>query len=132
MPARNPINFFRVLLAAGSALLANAIAYAIGSAAGATWDVGMPFKVGIAMVIGATLAPMVLGALVARFAAARWAKSQSWFAWGVLALAVVSAPGGLVSSPNLATGISLAAMHVVVGLAWFWAIKPVKKSEQTA
>ena len=124
MQNRNKVNFPKVLIATAGALLANSIVFAIGTSAGASWDVGQPFLVGIAIVLGATALPMLLGALVAGFVSGKWSKAQNWFAWGVLAFSVVGSPSGWAASGQAATGLALAAMHVVVGLAWFWAIKP--------
>jgi len=119
----NSISFKKVLVATGIAAAVNASLFAIGSATGATWDVGAPAQVGIGMVLGATLAPMLLGGLVTKFAAGKWPRLRSVLSWSGLTFAILSAPGGFISSSDLATGISLGLMHVIVGFAWFFGIK---------
>ena len=117
------ISYKKVLVATGIAAAVNASLFAIGSVTGATWDVGQPFLVGIGMVLGATLAPLLLGGLVAKLAVGKWARLQGMLAWGGLAFAIVSSPGGFIASSDLATSIALGLMHVIVGVAWFFGIK---------
>ncbi len=123
MESRATINFKNILLATAGALVANALVFAIASAAGASWDVGQPFKVGIAMVLGATAGPMLLGGYVAKLITAKRPKALNIFAWGVLVFTVVGAPSGWAASGEAATGIALGLMHIVVGIAWFLALK---------
>lgn len=123
METLTTINYKNILVATGGALVANALVFAIANAAGASWDVGQPFKVGIAMVLAATAVPMLLGGFVAKLAAAKWSKALSIFAWGVLIFTIVGAPSGWAASGETATGIALGLMHVVVGIAWFLALK---------
>ena len=117
------INFKNILVATGGALIANSLVFAIASAAGASWDVGQPFSVGIALVLVATAVPMLLGGFVARLATAKWPKTLNVFAWGVLIFTIVGSPSGWAASGETATGIALGLMHIVVGIAWFLALK---------
>lgn len=117
------LSFRSVFVATIVALAANLVVFLIGSSAGATWEVGQPFKVGIALVAFATGFPMLLGGLVAKVTIAKFSKSQSWFAWGVLLFAVLGSPLGWVSSNDTPTGIALGLMHIFVGLAWFRALR---------
>ena len=119
----NSLSFKKVLVVTGLAAAVNASVYAVGSASGATWDVGQPFLVGIGMVLGATLAPMLLGGLVAKLASGRWPRSRSALDWGVLAFSILGAPMGWIASGDAATGVALGLMHVTVGVAWFFGIK---------
>lgn len=123
MEQANQISYKKVLVATGIAAAVNASLFAIGSATGATWDVGQPFLVGIGMVLGATLAPMLLGGLVAKLAVGKWARLQGILAWSGLAFAIVSSPGGFIASSDLATSIALGLMHVIAGVSWFFGIK---------
>jgi len=128
MESRATINFKNILLATAGALFANALVFAIASAAGASWDVGQPFSVGIAMVLGATAGPMLLGGYVAKLITAKRPKALNIFAWGVLAFTVVGAPSGWATSGEAATGIALGLMHIVVGIAWLLALKTTRSN----
>jgi hypothetical protein len=111
-----------VFIGTGVALLANAALFLIGSAAGATWNVGLPFTVGLAMVAGATIIPMLLGGQVVRLLGSWKPSIITLSAWLVLVFSIAGAPSGWISSNDLATGLALGAMHVVVGLSWFFSI----------
>ena len=113
----------RVVVATGVALIANVALFVIGNASGATWNVGLPFTVGLPMVAGATVLPMFLGGQVVRLLG-KWKPSIITFAaWLVLVFSFAGSPSGWIASNDLATGLALGAMHVVVGLAWFFSIK---------
>ncbi|MFM7029731.1 MAG: DUF6069 family protein [Micrococcales bacterium] len=105
------------------ALAANVLLFLLGSAAGATWEVGQPAPIGLAAIAVATLLPMLLGGLVVRAIAKRKPNLVSAFTWVVLVFSLVGAPGGYVASQNLPTGLALGAMHVVVGLVWFYSVR---------
>lgn len=126
MTTQTKLSFRRALIAIAGALIANLAIFALASLAGASWQVGQPFPVGVGLVVGATVAPMLLGALVVRAVGIKWPKTMNWFAWGVLTFAVLGSPMGWVSSGETATGLALGSMHIVAGLAWFWALKPAK------
>lgn len=111
-----------VFIGTGAALAANLTLYLAGTAFGATWNVGLPFTVGIAMVAGATVLPMLVGGQVVRLLGKKRPAIIKWAAWLALAFSVAGSPSGWIASHDLATGISLGAMHVAVGLAWFFSI----------
>jgi hypothetical protein len=116
----------RVLVGTGAALIANLALFLIGDISGATWNVGLPFTVGLPMVAGATIFPMLLGSQIVRVLG-RWKPSIiTMAAWLVLVFSIAGAPSGWIASNDLATGIALGAMHVVVGLAWFFSINHSK------
>ena len=123
MESRATINFKNILVATAGALIANALVFAIASAAGASWDVGQPFKVGLALVLGATAGPMLIGGYVAKLITSKLPKTLNVFAWGVLAFTVLGSPSGWAASGETATGIALGLMHIVVGIGWFLALK---------
>lgn len=112
----------RVLVGTGAALIANLALFLMGNVNGATWNVGLPFTVGLPMVAGATVIPMLLGSQVVRVLG-RWKPSIiTMAAWLVLVFSIAGSPSGWIASNDLATGLALGAMHVVVGLAWFISI----------
>lgn len=123
----NQISFKKLWAATGIALAANLVVFAVGDLAGATWDVGMPTTVSIAMVIGASVAPLLLGGAVAKLVISKWTKLRAFAAWAVLVFAIVGSPMGWISSNDVATGIALGIMHIFVGVAWFAVFKPVKE-----
>lgn len=118
------VNVPRLGVAVAIALVADLIAYALGNAAGATWRAGQPYTIGVGMVAAATIiAPVVGGAVTAL--AARWKPAAPTFlAWAGLIFAVVGSPMGYIGGQDLPTGLALGSMHVIVGIAWFLAIKP--------
>lgn len=117
----------KVLIATLAALVANVAIYLAGDASGATWNVGMPFTVGLAMVVGATLVPMLLGGQVVKLVGKSKSSLVNVAAWSVLIFSFAGSPMGWIASGDAPTGIALGAMHVVVGLAWFFSIR-VKKA----
>ncbi len=101
-------------IAAGAALIGNLVAFAIGSAAGASWEVGQPQPVGIAAVVASSIFPMLIGTLLFN----RVPRLQSLLPIGGLVFAVISSPGGYLASPEVATGAALGVMHIITGLVW--------------
>lgn len=78
------------------------------------------------MVAGATIFPMVLGSQIVRVLG-KWKPSIiTMAAWLVLVFSIAGSPSGWIASNDLATGLALGAMHVVVGLAWFFSINHSK------
>jgi hypothetical protein len=75
-----------------------------------------------ATVLIATTLPVVLGAVVVWLSARRTPRAQVVSAWVGLILGVATIPVPLLSAHDLATGLSLASMHVVAGAAWFAAM----------
>lgn len=114
----------KVLIGTLAALLANIAIYLVGNASGATWNVGMPFTVGLPMVVGATIVPMLLGGQAVKLIARRKASLVNVSAWLVLVFSIAGSPMGWIASGNVPTGLALGAMHFTVGMAWFLSIKP--------
>lgn len=120
------VSYKRVLIGATAALIANIILYLIGGAAAATWQVGLPFTVSLAMVAFATVFPMLLGGFIVGILA-KWKPGIVGLAsWLVLVFALAGSPSGYIASQDLATGLALGAMHLVVGLSWFIGIRAKK------
>jgi len=110
-------------LAIAAAVVVNLLVYAIGSAAGATW-IANGQAIAWFLVIIATIVPMVLGALITWLLSRAWAGARAAMAWVGLAFALGTVPAPLLSSDDRPTGLALAAMHVVTGIAWFIAVRP--------
>lgn len=122
-----PLDVKRLGVAMIAALVVNLIVYAVGSAAGATWVAnGQP--VGWYLVVIATLVSMAIGGAITYLLARRWARATVVMAWVGLAFAIVSVPSPILASDNATTGWSLAAMHVITGVAWFVAVFPRRTS----
>lgn len=122
-PKITPALWLRGVIAAVIALILNLIIFAIGTGAGASMEMTspQPMTIGIPAVIGASLAPVIIAAIVTGLLARRWAKARPVLTWVGLALAVASCAATL-AAPDLATGLSLAGMHIVTGLAWVLAM----------
>ena len=120
------ISLKRLFISTLAALVANLALFFIGDANGATWDVGMPITLGVGMVAGATVLPMLLGGQFVRVLGRTKPSIITLSAWLVPVLSIASAPGGLISSGDLATGLALAAMHLVIAVAWFFSINRAK------
>ncbi len=118
-----PLDVKRLGWAMIAALVVNLIVYAVGSAAGATWIAnGQP--VGWYLVVIATALSMAVGGAITFLLARRWSRATMVMAWVGLAIAIVSVPSPVMASDNAPTGWSLAAMHVITGVAWFVAVFP--------
>jgi len=113
----------RIGLAALAALAANLAVYAVASAADATW-LADGLTVGWYLVAFATAVSMLLGAVVTGLLARRWAAAPRWIAWIGLVVGLVTVPSPLLASTNTPTGLALAAMHAITGIAWFVAVLP--------
>lgn len=121
--ASAPIKMKRMALAALVALVLNLVAYAVASAADATWFANN-MTIGWYMVVFATLIPMAVGAGVIILLARKWATAPRAMAWTGLAFALVSLPGPFLLSSDAPTSFALASMHVITGVAWFVAVLP--------
>lgn len=125
-PAR-PLALARLGMGVAVALAANLVAYAVASAAGATW-VANGQKVNALLVGVATIVPMVIGGAITWLLARRWVKGTATMAWVGLVFAVVSVPGPLLGSDDAPTRFALAAMHITTGIVWFFAVHPSRSS----
>lgn len=123
-----PITPSRVAIASGIALAANLVIFAIATAAGVSFDMASPQPTNIVAVAVASIAPIVLGAFVVALIARHQPKFQPIAAWAGLAFALVTCAGSFGASGDLATALTLSAMHVVAGLAWFFAVTPMSRT----
>ena len=113
----------RVFVGTGIALIANMGLFLIGNASGATWNAGLPFAVGLPMVAAATILPMLLGGQIVRLLGKWKPVFIKLAAWLGLVFSIAGSPSGWLASNDVPTGLALGAMHVVVGIAWFFSIK---------
>jgi hypothetical protein len=117
-----PPVWIRGLIAAAAAAVVNVVIRLIASAAGADMLVDAQdtsTAVTPASVLIATTLPIVLGGVFVWLVARRTPRAQVVFAWVGLILGVATIPVPLLSAHDIATGLSLAPMHVVAGAAWF-------------
>lgn len=115
------------LKAAVLSLVVNLAILALGRLAGADLLVTPPgadtSEVGPATVTFMTLGPLLVGTL-ALVVADRWgARGWRSLAWLGLVIAVVSAVMPVTVPASTATHLTLAPMHLVVGAAWFAAVR---------
>lgn len=124
--ASRPVSWKRVWLFTGVAVVSNLVIFAIGSIAGADWLAqGQTLQaIGWYFVVGASVVPLLIAAVVTALLARVWRGAPLVLAWVGLAFGVLTAPAGLLAAPQLGTGIALASMHIVAGIAWFMAIRP--------
>jgi len=120
------VNNKRVGIGTAIALVVDVALYFIGNASAATWQVGLQFPISLPIIVFATLAPMLIGALVVNLLSKRWKNTVNFTSWAALIFAIAGAPGGYISSNDLPTGIALGSMHFVVGLTWFFSIRGKK------
>lgn len=127
---RSPFNYVQVLIAALGAVYLNVIVYFLGKSLGASmvFSGGLIEHVQFAHVVALTFFPiMVPGLLV--FVIGR---SKSGFCaiaqWLGLAVAVLSIISPILFATDLATGITLAVMHLVAGAAFFFAVQRSNKN----
>ena len=126
MSSKVSINFSRVAIFVAAAAVANVVLFFIGQAAGATYSVGSPAPIDAVMTAIATVVPLSIGALVAHLIGKKGTKALNILVWTGFVVAVISAPNGWVMSQDVATGLTLGAMHLVAAFAWLLAVKPRK------
>lgn len=121
--ATAPPIWVRTLIAAAAVVVLNLVILAVGRSAGAslTMEVPEPTVVEWPAVVVFSTAPLVLGGVVVWLVARRVPQARRWFAWAGLVVAVLSC-AVLVNAPDAATAITLGAMHIAVGIAWFVAL----------
>ncbi len=117
------IAFGRVAVAATAAVAADLLLLWAGTAAGASLKIDAPYDLNAAVVVLGTAVPMLAGAAVTWLLTRRHPGRVSWFGWAGLVVALLSAPMPFVVSADTATAVTLALMHVVVGVAWLVALR---------
>lgn len=121
--AAAPPLLLRALIAAGVAAAVNLALLVVGRSVDAslTMEVPDPVVVEWPAVVTFSTVPVLLAGLVVWLVARRLPRARRWFAWAGLVVAVLSCVV-LVSAPDVATAITLGAMHLTVGLAWWVAL----------
>lgn len=114
------------LVALVTAIVVNIVITLIGRGTGDDLEVtqsGATQEIGIPIVMAMTVAPLVV-ATVGLALAGRWgARGWNALAWTGLAIGVVSTVLPLTAQASTTTRLTLAVMHVAVGLSWFLAVR---------
>ncbi|RKS18373.1 hypothetical protein DFO58_2733 [Arthrobacter sp. AG1021] len=120
----SPFNFIQVAIAALGAGYLNVIIFFIGGSAGASMQIGETSHdvVHFAQVLGYTWASIVALGLVV-FLLGRAQKGITKVAqWIGLVIAVASIAFPIMNSADVATAITLSLIHIMTGVAWFFAV----------
>lgn len=120
----SPFDRRRFAVAVLVAAVMNAAVYTIGRGFGGSMIVTSPnsLEISVLVVLVATIVPLTLAGVATWFIARRRPGIRRWAAWIGAAVAILSAPSPLLVAADPATGIALAVMHVVAGIAWFIAL----------
>lgn len=131
IPATRPFSPSRFAITAGVAAILNLITYGTVSAAGASMIVTAPTvqEIPPVLTVIATLVPMAIAGLVTWFVARRRPGFRRFAAWSGLAVGILTAASPMASAGDAATGMALGFMHVVVGVAWFVAVRSSPSKE---
>ncbi|WP_313810480.1 DUF6069 family protein [Glutamicibacter sp.] len=118
----SPFNFIQVIIAALALGYLNVITYFIGGSAGASWELTNGQVVSFALVLEASWIPLVFFGLLV-FLLGRKNKGICKVAqWIGLIVALVSIISPVMLSADVATAVTLSAMHVITGVIWFFAV----------
>lgn len=113
-------------VAAVTAVVVNLVIFGIGTALDVDFVVIPPgderVTVALPVVAVMTLVPLLVGGVLLAVAGRR-VGVWNVLAWIGLAVGLLSAVGPLDSAVQTSTGVTLALMHVVTGLAWFLAVR---------
>ena len=116
------ISWSRVARFAVIAAISNLVIFGIGSVAGSNWQANgltIPWFV----VLGTSVVPLFVAAGVTALLGLAWKSAAKVMAWIGLIFALVTVPGAFLATPELGTAIALGSMHVVVGIAWYLAVR---------
>lgn len=108
----------RLVSAVAAAVVVNALAFAVGSAAGATWQTTSQ-SVDLVVVAIATVVPLLGAGVVVSAIGRRYRRTVPIAAWAGLIFGVAGIPLPFLASSDLTTSVSLATMHITAGIAWF-------------
>ncbi|UYQ77421.1 DUF6069 family protein [Glutamicibacter sp. JL.03c] len=120
----SPFNYIQVVIAALGAGYLNVIIFFIGIASGASMKVGSNPEeiVGFDNILQFTWLPLLVLGLVV-FLIGRAKKGVTKVAqWVGLIVAVVSSLAAILSAADAATALTLSLIHIVTGIAWFFAV----------
>lgn len=115
----------RLGVAAAAAMAVNLTAYGAGSLADASWVVeGSHGTISAGAAVFASLVPLLLAGVVTWLIGRTRPGFVRFAAWAGLAVGVLTAPMAPLAATDVTTGLCLASMHAVTGVAWFLALLP--------
>jgi len=119
-----PFRRARYAVIVATTALSNLIVFLVGSSSGASMVVNTPAatEIGPPLVIVASIVPLTLAGIATWFVAKRVPAFRVWAARIVGAVAVLSTIAPFAMAVDVATGSTLAVMHLVVGGAFLLAL----------
>lgn len=108
-------------MSVGAAVL-NLAAMWIGLNAGASLKTAAPEPINAFVVVMMTIVPLGIAGVIVWLLARRFNIRQT-AAWAGLIFAIVTSAGSFLASADTQTALTLASMHVITGLAWFFALR---------
>lgn len=118
-PTRPEFRVERAVLAVLAALVVNVAIWLVGDTAGANFDVEQDRPVSIPAVAVLSVVPIVIGLLALALLSRAWPQVRRLAPWTGLAVAGLTVAVPLSVAVDTTTQVTLAAMHLVVGAAWF-------------
>jgi hypothetical protein len=120
-PFAGPFNAGRFAIGTIAATILNIGVHVVGEGIGASMSIDSPAyqNISLPMTGIATFVPFAVAGGVTWFLGRRYPRVIRPFRWIGLAVALVSIISPLAVANDTETGIALAAMHVVGGLAWY-------------
>lgn len=113
------------------ALAANLLILMVGRSAGADMVVGDPGEsaqtVGVLPVVITTLVGFVVGTLLLLLVRSRGRRVWNTVALAGFVIGIGSVAAPLLMTAELATHVTLAAMHIMTSLVWFFAVRRVAR-----
>jgi|MGYP001005658821 hypothetical protein len=107
---------YAIVIAGGVVL--NLVALWIGDTAGATLEINAPESINAPTVAVFTAGIMIVAGAGYWFLTRKWPSITKWAPWAGFGFAIVTAVMPFAASPDATTATTLAAMHVITGLAW--------------
>lgn len=111
----------RIGLAAAIAAIVNVLLFWVGGAAGASFDVNAPGDLNATMMALASAIPLLVMGVAVWLLERRYAL-RNLAKWAGLIFALLTIASSILASADMATALTLSAMHVVAGFAWFFAL----------
>lgn len=121
---KSPFNFIQVVIAALGASYLNVITYFIGGSAGASWKVGDTSKdvIGFDQILISTIVPLAVFGLIVFLIGRAKPGICKVAQWVGLIIAVVSIISPIMAAADVATAVTLSVIHLITGVAWFFAV----------
>ena len=127
---KRAFSFARYVVAVGVAAALNVGVFFIGSIAGGAMTVTLASDQDVSwpIVIIATIAPLLIAGTIVWLIARRWPVVLPVARWGGLIVAAASIAAPLSAANDVPTAVSMAAMHLIAGAAWFFGTRPQRAS----